>query len=70
MTFMERLLEKYPKYVARGEYIGTLIDVQPLFDGEEVPIYRFPGGDSLVCSVEIANGFNDREAYLKSQRRI
>lgn len=61
MNYLERLLEKYPKHVFRDGYIGTLYDVQPLPNGDEAPIYRFPGGVSLVDEIEIANGFNNRE---------
>lgn len=52
MNYMDRLLEKYPKHVTRDGYRGTLVDVQPLLDGDEAPIYRFPGGDSVVFADE------------------
>ena len=51
----------YPKYVCRDGYIGTFQRVDPGVDGEEIPIYRFPGGDSMVDDSEIANGSNNRE---------
>lgn len=49
------MAEKYGwplKIKARG-YIATLVGVQPLCGGEVAPIYRFPGGDSLVDEREM-----------------
>lgn len=40
------------KIKARG-YIAFLVDVQPLGGGKFAPIYRFPGGDSLVDDCEM-----------------
>jgi len=34
-----------PLEIKRGEYIGRLIDVQPLSGGYVTGIYRFKGGD-------------------------
>jgi hypothetical protein len=31
------------------------VGVQPLLEGQETPIYRFPGGDSLVSNIELQN---------------
>ena len=54
----------YPKYVCRDGYIGTFQRVDPGVDGEEIPIYRFPGGDSMVDDGEIAKGSNNREDLI------
>lgn len=55
-SFAEQLHDKYGwplKIKARG-YTAYLIDIQPLNAGEEpLPIYRFPGGDSLVSDCEM-----------------
>ncbi len=31
--------------IAHGEYVGRLVDVQPLPDGYVCGVYRFSGGD-------------------------
>ncbi|MBQ8331167.1 MAG: hypothetical protein IJX94_01540 [Clostridia bacterium] len=49
-TPLEAIAQKHGwpmKIKARGE-IAYLFGVQPLVDGLEDPIYRFPGGDSIV----------------------
>ena len=54
-SYVERLHEEYGwplKIHARG-YDAYLVDVQPLTEGRVAPIYRFPGGDSLVCESEM-----------------
>ena len=51
----------YPKYVCRDGYIGTFKRVDPGVDGEEIPIYMFPGGESMADDGEIAKGSNNRE---------
>jgi hypothetical protein len=54
-AYIDRLRTKYPfRIFARG-YEAVLCGVQPLLEGQETPIYRFPGGDSLVDDVEIKN---------------
>lgn len=40
------------KIHARG-YDAHLVGAQPLFDSPPAPIYRFPGGDSLVSETEM-----------------
>ena len=40
------------KIQARG-FIACLIGEQPLLEGKSCPIYRFPGGDSLVDECEM-----------------
>ena len=54
-TELQRAAEKYGwplKIKARGE-IARLVSMQPLNDGTVEPIYRFPGGDSLVDKREM-----------------
>lgn len=54
-SHVEKLHEKYGwplKIKARG-YIAYLIDAQPLTAGMVAPIYRFPGGDSLIGENEM-----------------
>ncbi len=46
--YIDRLRVKYPFRICREsepEYQGVLFAAQPLLDGQEIPIYRFPGGD-------------------------
>ena len=50
-------MEKYPKYVKRGEYIGVFKYVA----NDELPIYRFPGGLSVVDEYELKNGSDNKE---------
>lgn len=53
---LEAMANKYHwplKIKARG-YVAHLADVQRLNDGEKpMPIYRFPGGESLVSESEM-----------------
>lgn len=45
--YIDRLRVKYPFRICRTsepEYQGVLCAVQPLGEGQEMPIYRFPGG--------------------------
>lgn len=46
---LEEIREKYPLRICRDsepQYVGVLVGVQPLLNGEEFPLYRFPGGVS------------------------
>ena len=55
LTELKRAAEKYGwplKIKARGE-IARLVSIQPLNDGTVEPIYRFPGGGSLVDKREM-----------------
>lgn len=57
-SYIEQLHEKYGwplKIHARG-YDAYLIGLQPLVEGRVAPIYRFPGGDSLVDDRELKGG--------------
>ena len=55
-SYVEELSEEYGwplKIKARG-YIAHLCGLQPLNAGEKpIPIYRFPGGQSLVDEIEM-----------------
>ena len=47
-AYIDRLRVKYPfkiRRTAEPEYEGVLVGVQPLLDGQDIPIYSFPGGD-------------------------
>jgi len=47
--YIDRLRTKYPFRICRKsepDYQAVLCGVQPLLEGQEVPLYRFPGG---VC---------------------
>lgn len=53
--YIDRLRTKYPFRICREsepEYTAVLVAVQPLLDGQEMPIYRFNGGDSCVDPFE------------------
>ena len=57
-TELQKAAEKYGwsmKIKARGE-VARLVSIQPLNDGTVEPVYRFPGGDSLVDKAEIIAG--------------
>lgn len=48
--YIDRLREKYPFRIRRAsepEYKAVLCGVQPLLDGQDAPIYRFPGGECV-----------------------
>ena len=47
-AYIDRLRVKYPFRIRRAhepQYEAVLCGVQPLLEGQEIPIYRFPGGD-------------------------
>lgn len=54
-SYAEQLHERYgwPLKIHTRGYDAYLVDVQPLTDGHADPIYRFPGGDSLVGEDEL-----------------
>lgn len=55
MSYAEELSQRYGwplKIHARG-YDAYLVDIQPLTGGMVAPIYRFPGGDSVVDDCEL-----------------
>lgn len=48
---------KYPKYVRTFDgYIGVFV----YLDFGEFPVYRFPGGERIADSWELANGSDNR----------
>ena len=51
----------YPKYILRDGYIGTFNRVDP----GNIPIYRFPGGESMADSFELQHGSDIREELEK-----
>jgi len=53
---LEAMANKYhwPLRIKARGYVAILTDVQRLNDGEKpMPIYRFPGGESLVSESEM-----------------
>ena len=55
--YIDRLRTKDPFRIMRKsepEYQGVLCAAQPLSDGQEMPIYRFPGGP--VCENPFESG--------------
>ena len=49
--YIDDLRKKYPFRIRRScepQYEAVLCDIQPLLDGDEEPIYRFPGGPCVV----------------------
>lgn len=57
--------KNYPKYIERDGYVGTFKRVDPGVDGEEIPIYSFPGGETMADDYEIERGYN-----VKSSKKI
>lgn len=39
---------KYPRIIKESGYTAYFMEIQPLGDGLELPIYRFPGGSRCV----------------------
>lgn len=57
MAYIDDVMAAFPRWPRRikhGEYVGVLIDVQPLLEGRSAPIYRFPGGDAVGVDYETA----------------
>lgn len=57
MAYIDDIMRAHPEWPLRirhGEYVGVLIDVQPLLDGDAAPIYRFPGGDAVGVDYDTA----------------
>ena len=46
--YIDSLRIKYPFRIYQDGYYATLCGVQPLNDGQCLPIYRFPGGSKVV----------------------
>jgi hypothetical protein len=48
--YIDQLRVKYPFRIRRAaepEYEAVLCGVQPLLEGQEIPVYRFPGGSCV-----------------------
>ncbi len=54
-SYIDRLRTQYPFRIRARGYEAVLVGVQPLLEGQQTPVYRFPGGDSLVSSTELEN---------------
>lgn len=47
--YIDRLRTKYPfRIIAHGGYEAVLKGVQTLLEGQEMPVYRFPGGKCVL----------------------
>ena len=58
MTVQEMRKDGYPlKIIGNGGYEATLVDCQPLSDGEYMGVYRYPGGDCCHSIEEIRRHF-------------
>ena len=63
MSCIEELSQRYGwplKIHARG-CDAHLVGAQPLNEGDPEPIYRFPGGDSLVSDSELRTARMSKE---------
>lgn len=62
-SYVEKLHERYgwPLKIHTRGYDAYLIDIQPLVDGLVAPIYRFPGGDSIVGDDELIPADDDQQ---------
>ena len=52
-AYIDRLRTKYPFKICRSsepQYEAVLVGVQPLLEGQEMPIYRFDGG---TCCIDL-----------------
>lgn len=61
-AYIDRLRVKYPFRIYREsepEYTAVLCGVQPLLEGQEMPLYRFPGG--VCCEDPFGNGIKISE---------
>lgn len=57
-TVEEMRKDGYPKkIIGNGGYKATLVHCQPLFGGEYMGIYRYPGGDCCHDLKEIKRCF-------------
>jgi hypothetical protein len=54
-AYIDRLRTMYPFRIHTSGYDAVLTGIQPLNDGEHLPIYRFPGGPKVVFPDEIKN---------------
>ena len=54
-AYIDRLRTMYPYHIFARGYDAYLVGIQPLLEGQQVPIYRFPDGGSLVDKSELEN---------------
>lgn len=54
-TTLDRIAAEkgWPRKIHTRGHDAYLVDVQPLGKGDALPIYRFPGGDSVVFESEL-----------------
>ena len=52
-AYIDRLRTKFPFRIIADGYEAVLTGVQPLVDGQDMPLYRFPGGVRVVCPSDI-----------------
>lgn len=52
-AYIDRLRTVYPFHIFSRGCDAYLCGVQPLIDGQQVPLYRFPGGVNVVDDVEL-----------------
>lgn len=58
MTVADMRKDGWPwKIIGNGGYSATLVGCQPLFDGDYMGIYRYPGGDCCHDLEEIKRCF-------------
>lgn len=56
-------MKKFPKYVKTFDgYIGVFQRLA--YGDDELPVYRFPGGERIADNWEIENGSDNREDLL------
>lgn len=51
--YIDSLRARYPFHIFARGHDAYLCGVQPLVDGQEAPLYRFPGGISIVTDSEL-----------------
>jgi len=52
-AYIDRLRTKFPFRIIVDGYEAVLTGVQPLVDGQVMPIYRFPRGTRVVDPADI-----------------
>lgn len=57
-TVSEMRADGYPlRIIGNGGYSATLVGCQPLFGGDYIGVYRYPGGDCCHDLMEIRDCF-------------
>lgn len=54
-AYIDRLRTKFPFRIIADGYEAVLTGVQPLNEGQPLPVYRFPGGVKVVDPATIVN---------------